>query len=524
MTALQSRFVCDAPVQPSPGAKSHRRGVSESGPGRGRVQNGGASFPEGATQEIRASDRWLLYSLIRKLLRPADGSRGPATAACGLPRDADEAVALLKRGEGSIGVTGVYRCKSPWLCPVCAPAAAKVRQQKLQKIVDAAASCAMVTLTIRHKAQDTLATLKGLVSSASRRARQGRSWQEIKEAGALLGVIQGVEVLWSRRAGWHFHLHLLLVSQSWDESAILEAGHQLIERYRTKIAEQGGDAQRVGQDIRIVTSADYPAKGSAAWEVAGGLKSGFGGLINPWDLAQLAHAGDAAGLAAWQEYTGEMPGTQSCRISPQLAKALDIDLSKDEGGEEQDETGELIGTISAPIWSRLRRFGQCHRPIRLAEDGAAWAEIDQLVRELDADIRAAFDDPIADAPEYAADYRRSAARPITAFSSRPPVVADEPPPAEADYARVGRIASGWGSGSTARGLRYAIEAERHEIESRGRDFRLDIGQLQAAVVAAAATKSGKPAMGGLTTAPLAKGSKTPVEPQPPSGGAAGAAS
>lgn len=424
-------------------------------PQAARLDNRGAAFPQGVPEEAqephpqRGASRWRLKAKVAKLLRPEGGERGPAVCACGTPGYEKESVRLHRRASGA-GVSGIYRCDSPWLCPTCAPARAKARHERLEQVIEATSnlggSCAFVTLTLRHDHALTLSRAKGLLSEASRRARQGRRWVALKEEGELLGVVQGVEVLHSVRTGWHYHAHLLVPGMG-SPKAVLAAAGGLISRYLEEVKRLGGSATISGQDVQLVRDGEaalYASKGSAAWEVAGGAKEARSAVSRtPWDLATLAALGDEQARALFLEYAEVMPGTRSCVVSPAIAKALEIDPSEDEDepGEQQlDEDDSVVGDLPSPMWKRILGRGVAWRVLAAVEAHAGWLEIETLARTLGAE--------------------------------------DPAPPRRVDLIDVRRVVvavRARGGGSSASRSRYideAIAEQRAEVERKGRVLRV----------------------------------------------------
>lgn len=409
-TDLQKLFDAAAPQLAADHVRALAAGAPAPAAGRGLLGNGGASFPHSdqsasAAEEIapenkdtsRTPARWRLLDRVKKLCRPADPlERGPAVCGCGTPADYPGAPGRVNihlrpapRGTTRAGVSGVYRCGSPWLCPVCAPKKAVERKERVRRAVEAAQEQGMlvvaVALTAHHTAKQTLAEVKGLIEDASRSARAGREWTKIQREHGILGVVVGKESTISRLNGWHYHQHLLLIIDptsevvdtaiaAEDENASLReaaeaAGRAVADRYAAEIRQAGGWLSKEhGVKIRVCDNpeqaGDYAAKGSAAWEAAGGpskaqTRAAEGQSLTPWDLAELAFSGDEWAKRMWAEYVEVMPGTQSCRVSWQLAKKLGVEAGDDaEGGEQVvEERDHIVGHVAAPTWSRWLRYG-----------------------------------------------------------------------------------------------------------------------------------------------------------------------
>ncbi len=317
--------------------------------------------------------RWNLLDKIQRLCRPEDKTkRGPAVCGCGRPGHLVDSINVHLRagkdGKARAGVSGAYRCGSPWLCPTCAPRKALERAERVQGAAKATYECGgnmvLVVLTASHSKTTPLAEIKALVATASRKARSGKAWKTIEKQHNVLGVVVGQEVTFSRANGPHYHQHLS-IPVGGDEAAAMAAGQAIAARYRAEIEKAGGKvSSKHGCFVRVAVDAadasDYTAKGSAAWEVAGGpgkTNTKAKTSLTPWDVAELAFKGDEWARDRWAEYVEVMPGTRSCVISARLAKALEIDAADDKESGEQvvHEADELIGQIQSQVWRNLIR-------------------------------------------------------------------------------------------------------------------------------------------------------------------------
>lgn len=371
-------------------------GRGQQGRQAAQLDKRGATLTPAVSEEVKEQvsvTRWRLKHKVANLLRDVpEGASVPGVCKCGAAGHQVEQVNLTLRG-GRPGVSGVFYCDSPWLCPTCAPRRAAQRAEKVGEVFDATeargGSVVFVTLTVHHGRRDALADLKVLVSDACRKARQGKGWRLAVERYGIAGVLVGPEVTWSASHGWHFHLHLAVPMLGPVDRAE-EGGEWIIERYRSYIQKAGGRALRKGQDVQVCWRredlADYLAKGSAAWEVAsaGATKEGKKGLT-PWDLAAKAGRGDARAAGLFREYAAAMPGTRSCVVSKALADKLGLKPSDDEdapGVEEAEEDAEVIGRMEPPRWHRVLRRGHAADVLTAVAQRRPWAEIDALVGRL----------------------------------------------------------------------------------------------------------------------------------------------
>lgn len=346
------------------------------------------------TSTSSAPRRWSLLDKIQRLCRPEDkNERGPAVCGCGRPGHLVESINVHLRagkdGKSRAGISGAYRCGSPWLCPTCAPRKALERAERVQEVAKATYECGgnvvLVVLTASHSKTTTLAEIKALVATASRKARSGKAWKTIETQHTVLGVVVGQEVTFSRANGPHYHQHLS-IPVGGDEDAALAAGRAVAARYRAEIEKAGGKVSgKHGCFVRVavdaVDASDYTAKGSAAWEVAGGpgkTKTKAKTSLTPWDVAELAFKGDEWARERWAEYVKVMPGTRSCVISARLADNLGILPADDKESGEQviHEADEVIGSITSQVWRNLVRVSLASTFLARVEigDKSGWEE------------------------------------------------------------------------------------------------------------------------------------------------------
>lgn len=391
---------------------------------QGDLDNRGATFPGASkpasvpvsSKKMNGASRWRLKSKVVRLLRPADGSKGPGVCGCGYAgtifkteeidspdgtkvkkryTDRTLETVRLHRRESGASVSNVMRCDSPWLCPTCGPGRAIARQERILDVIEATeaqgGSVAFVTLTVRHNLSSRLADVKRLVSEASRKARQGNPWKNIVKAGEILGVVQGVEVLHNRRSGWHYHAHLIVPGLG-SPKEVEAAARRFVARYLKKVAVLGGEALIEGQDVELVWDDEkvshYAGKGSAAWEVAGGLKEARAvESRTPWDLVTLAAAGDIEADSLFREYADCMPGTRSCVVSSSLAAKLglspcadeDKPIEEEEEGEQRfDELDGLVGELKSSVWRTVVSRGLAWQVLDAVEKSWPWLEVQRL--------------------------------------------------------------------------------------------------------------------------------------------------
>ena len=116
----------------------------------------------------------------------------------------------------SVIQAGLAHCGSVWACPSCA---AKIQTQRATEVetlikwaLDHKLVVSMVTLTARHDRSDSLLWLSTAFQAAYAAHNRGRAVRRMKEIAHFIGLVRTTEVTWGVAAGWHWHNHLLVIS------------------------------------------------------------------------------------------------------------------------------------------------------------------------------------------------------------------------------------------------------------------------------------------------------------------------
>lgn len=162
--------------------------------------------------------RYDLRHGVASILRPDDGGRGPSVCGCGISGYNVDSVRVHQSRQGKASASGVFRCDSAVLCPVCSVSRAMAIEERLtiavQACVEAGGTVWFLTPTVRRKLDQDLAKLRQGFQSAFREARQGKGWVEPAEAGGFLGITNVIESPWSPSTGWGLHGHSLMFFSS----------------------------------------------------------------------------------------------------------------------------------------------------------------------------------------------------------------------------------------------------------------------------------------------------------------------
>lgn len=434
----------------------------------GHLVSGGATFPSTSPNEEEreehddASDcpltttrgRYDLRHRIARMLRPADGTKGPAVCGCGRAGHEVDDVAVHLSAEGRAYATGVYRCDSAVLCPTCSPRRAFEIQERLTRAVQACVarggSVWFVTPTVRRKRNQPLAAMRSGFQEAFRTARQGKGWVGPAKQAGVLGVSGVVEAPWSSQTGWGLHGHYLVFFDHRESDRALEACKLLIGRFLARLPEYGLSGTWSAQDAEECVDAEKAAKycGKIASELAHGWvkksRKEKSTSVHPFALAakasmegvdvpSLERVSPARCRELWLEYAAAMKGIRLGVISSHLAKKLGIASAEDneKPGLRQLLEDERIDTIETPTWNRLVGRGRVGEFFARIESSVRLDEREDMKREYEGwqEVRAwALEAGAEDRPGDDEFLRRDPSRP----ASRPPSPADLQASAAAD--------------------------------------------------------------------------------------------
>lgn len=330
--------------------------------------------------------RYDLRSGIARLLKPADGSRGPATCGCGFSAYETDAVSIHltgPEGKRKASVSGVYRCDSISACPVCTVRRAKEVEDRLKEVaaacLDRGGSVWGLTITVQRKKDQPLKVMHDGASTALRKARQGSGWVKPSVAAGFLGLSMTIECPWSPVTGFGEHFHILEFFGHRDHDRAKVHCELLITRYLAELDELGLVGARAAQEAHMCadseSAAKYAAKAAAelanGWVKAGRKKGSTS--VHPFALAARASIKDVHGnplvvpgleevtadsaADIFREYAEVFKGVRQGLVSPALAAKVGIRANDDEMHEEPEQQFEdekpVIGTVRSSLWNKL---------------------------------------------------------------------------------------------------------------------------------------------------------------------------
>ena len=316
-------------------------------------------------RKLRRVDRLRARRALRSL------SQLPRVRSCGLYSrlpDGEVTAQVTVTPDGPrAGFGGLIVCGSVWACPWCSAKIMAGRSEELEEAIRAwterGGSWALVTLTVRHHAGQSLEQVWNAVADAWRAVTGHRSWREYRRRYGIAGYVRVVEVTHGAN-GWHVHLHVLVAIVG-DPSVVYGLGEVMYERWALALAARGFSAVRDAQDFRPVVTVDaalgdYLAKAvyrSAAIEVTGaGLKQARRGNRTPFQiLAGFLATGDAEDLALWHEWERVSRGRRQWTWSRGFRVALGLgEIATDEELADAALGGDEVFRLPAESWTVLR--------------------------------------------------------------------------------------------------------------------------------------------------------------------------
>lgn len=270
-------------------------------------------------------------------------------------------------------------CGSVWVCSVCSAKIAHRRQEELRTAILAASAMglpvALLTLTMRHRAADTLEHLWNTLAASWRALTSGKGYQSIRSRFGIQGYARVTELTHGRH-GWHVHLHVLLFLEPAIEGgeSISDFREALVQRWDLVLRRRGATAQGSAQDLRLVTDgseflAEYLTKSTdwgdaVAREIAWGhsKRARTAKGRTPFQLLDsIIETGDADDAELWQEYADASNGRRQLTWSRGIRDLLGLgqEATDEEIADEEleDETADAV-RISASDWWNLSARGE----------------------------------------------------------------------------------------------------------------------------------------------------------------------
>ena len=270
-------------------------------------------------------------------------------------------------GKRRASMSGIQRCKSPWLCSMCGPLIRSERAAEVRAGIDywteAGGGVAFASFTIRHQRGDSLVELRKGLTKAFSKLQGSRPWRRFREQYGVVGIVRALDITHGSN-GWHPHLHCLVVldeTPSDDELSLIRQGFS--DQWATVVERHLGLAHvprsdSVGVDLRAADAgaAKYLAKVEGGWDTADELartdaKSGRSGSRVPAEIMASAvdpnsesRSADEALVVEFAEAMQGVPALSWSRGLKALLGVLDVDDDEalEQGQERADSDGSEI--------------------------------------------------------------------------------------------------------------------------------------------------------------------------------------
>lgn len=376
-------------------AGNPRAGREEMPGRRPPLGSSGDVIPLGSSSWQKSLSRYELRDRAREAWRVlgsiAGDDRYRTTRLCGVPlvsnRDGVEIRTLSTPGSATrAAVVGTSSCGSAnGVCPVCSARVREVRRVQIQEMIavglEAGYRFALVTGTLRHTRETTVAEQRNALEECWRAVTQGKQAQQRKHRGTVAGTVRSIEFMLCGPAGPHGHVHALVAVAAGVADAEVGADFEAMGERWKKCAESNMRGLRPndshGWHWEYTTSAenavDYVTKAvdGDGWNVTheiarGDAKRGRAGSLTPLELlgfavGSLQDEGDIGPMLRMSEYATAVKGMRSIVVSRSFAQAMaaPVDERTDEDIADESETMEgdwkTVARLSSGSWLTLTR-------------------------------------------------------------------------------------------------------------------------------------------------------------------------
>jgi len=304
------------------------------------------------------------------------GGRQSKCGKCAIFTGGSANISIQAKNKESYFFSGLETCGNVWTCPVCALKITYNRAANVANILHNIQktklfSIGFLTLTIRHTYKDSLKQVKNDILQAYRKFTKSRKYLKLCQIYDIKGNIRSLEIKFSKKTGWHPHLHILYVST--QKPIRLEIFAETFILYFLKEMKEKSQIQ--GQkyipvyDFKGIET--YLTKWKAADEICKGHtkeKSG-GESFTPFEMLNFItenkHKPEKQAEVMifkrkFKEYATETKGARQISISTDIKQySTDIDFNKTDeeiANEKQNET-EIILKMDIQVFKQINKYG-----------------------------------------------------------------------------------------------------------------------------------------------------------------------
>ena len=151
-------------------------------------------------------------------------------------------------GKGA-NYTGLIRCESPHVCPICGQRIAMQDRYAISVALDnwkvSGGGVAMVTYTQSHTSDDTLETSLSVHKVALRLLSADRGYKAWRDTWGIQHHIRGIEQTYGVSSGWHVHAHEIIFTSKPIPKAHAKTMRDDLARIWSRIIKRASDKQMV---------------------------------------------------------------------------------------------------------------------------------------------------------------------------------------------------------------------------------------------------------------------------------------
>ena len=265
--------------------------------------------------------------------------------------------------------SGLMKCASVWVCPVCAPKIQAVRALEVRSAIDQwtahGGSVVLLTQTVPHSRHDVLEVLLERFTKALEKFKGQRGYERARKHFGIDGSIKALEVTHGAN-GWHPHAHTILFLRDappishvrlllfplW-ESAARRAG------FEKELSPAAFDVQDASEVKKYLTKMGTEYQWNAEHElVKAHSKRGSSQNMTPFDMLRgLLDESRPDLRARFAEYSACFEGKRQLVWSNGLKKRLlgTDGLSDEQIAESIGEADAVLADITPDQWITIRR-------------------------------------------------------------------------------------------------------------------------------------------------------------------------
>lgn len=293
---------------------------------------------------------------------------------CGYAISKSVGVGISAGHSGMLSTCSLGHCGNVWSCPSCSAKIARTRADELSRLfawwrkgdVRGTRQVAMITLTVRHRFDESGDSVWDRISAGWRAITQDWRYKEDKKSGFVHGVVRVAEATHGK-SGWHVHLHCAVLldedmSNGRDYTDITRSWWRCWRRGCWQAS--GGDTNKIpsrahGIKVDLVPVSDLKSLADYITKTAG-QKAISAGLAAAAEKSQRQEETSAA-----RELTmsGGKAGRNGNRVPFEILRSMQ-DILDSEGISSLPPAygfhGEKIAAVAAQIEDDSRRAAFIH--------------------------------------------------------------------------------------------------------------------------------------------------------------------